>query len=158
MLKNIFLIGVAMVLFVAAKPQNERFSKFKAIEAYEVRPGVLAMPKYSENGSLCEIDLERLKFSSGKIALDSSKLSRDEIKESVDDLVPVSERGRSLPDLSGTSLEGQSAVTFEEFENISIKIYSALSIKPEDFPPKPGMNIDATDRVATIQWKQRKCQ
>jgi hypothetical protein len=116
------------------------------------------MPKYSENGSLCEIDLERLKFSSGKIALDSSKLSRDEIKESVDDLVPVSERGRSLPDLSGTSLEGQSAVTFEEFENISIKIYSALSIKPEDFPPKPGMNIDATDRVATIQWKQRKCQ
>jgi len=154
--KNILTVGMAIALLVAAKPQNERFSRYRAVEAYEVRPGVLAMPRYSENGNLCEIDLERLKFSSGKIALDS-KLSRDEIKETVDDLAPASERGRSMPDLNGTSWEGQSAVTFEEFENISIRIYSALSIKPDDFPPRPGMNVDATDRVATIQWKKNKC-
>ncbi len=157
MIKNFLSIGIAIALFVAAKPQSERFSKYKAIEAYEIRPGVMAMPRYSENGNLCKIDLERLKFSSGNMAL-GSMLSQDEIKEIADDLVPASERGRSLPDQSHTSWEGQSTVTYEEFENISIEIYSALSLKPEDFPPKPGMSFDVKDTVATIKWKQRKCQ
>jgi hypothetical protein len=155
--KSFSSIGVAILLFIAAKPQSERFLKYNAIEAYEVRPGVLVFPKYSENGNLCEIDLQRHKFSSEEIALDSL-LSQDEIEEVADDLLPASERGRRLSDLSHTSWEGQTAVTYEEFENISIEIYSSLIIKSEDLPLKPGANIDVSDRVATIQWKQRKCQ
>ena len=113
--KSFLTVGIAIAMLIASKPQNERFSKYKAIEVYEVRPGVLAIPKYSENGSLCEIDLERFKFLSGKIAL-GSLLTQDEIMESVDDLVPASERGPSIPDQNGTSWGGQSAVTFDEYE------------------------------------------
>ena len=157
MIKNFLLIGMAVALFIAGTSQSERFSKYKVLEVYEVRPDVLAMPRYSENGNLCEIDLQRHKFSSEEIALDSL-LSQDEIEEVADDLLPASERGRRLSDLSHTSWEGQTAVTYEEFENISIEIYSSLIIKSEDLPLKPGANIDVSDRVATIQWKQRKCQ
>jgi hypothetical protein len=155
--KSFLTVSIAIAMLIASKPQNERFSKYKAIEVYEVRPGVLALPRYSENGSLCEIDLERFKFLSGKIAL-GSLLTQDEIMESVNDLVPASERGPSIPDQNGTSWGGQSAVTFDEYEKISVKVYSSLSIKAEDLPPKPGMHFDVTDRVATIQWKQRKCR
>jgi hypothetical protein len=29
-------------------------AKYKAVEAYEVRPGILVFPTYSEDGEVCE--------------------------------------------------------------------------------------------------------
>jgi len=150
--------GIAIAMLVATKPPDERFSKYKAVEAYEVRPGVLALPKYSEDGSLCEIDLERSKFSSRYVAL-GSLLSEDEIMGSVKDLVTATERGPSIPNQSGnTTWGGQTAITSYEYEKISVTVYSSLSIRAEDLPIKPGHHFEVTDTVATIQWKQRRCK
>ena len=52
------LIGLACAiafLFFLVKPQNDKFLKYKAIETYEIRPGILMMPRYSAGGHLCEI-------------------------------------------------------------------------------------------------------
>lgn len=157
MLKKLLLIGIVIVLFIAAKPQSERFSKYKAIEAYEVKPGVLAIPKYSANGYLCEIDLQRLHFLSGRIDLDSG-LTDKEIDTIADELVPRNERGQRQSSLDSTVLNGEVAIDHEEFEKISIITHTLIAFGSSDSPGKPGEKIDATKVVAIIRWKEHPCQ
>jgi hypothetical protein len=43
-----YLACAATLLLVGAKPQTEMFSKYKPIEAYEIRPGGLVIPRYAQ--------------------------------------------------------------------------------------------------------------
>jgi hypothetical protein len=54
------LVVVAMFLLPTVNPAHEKFAKYKAVEAYEIRPGILMMPRYSADGQVCEIGLEKL--------------------------------------------------------------------------------------------------
>ena len=77
------LIGfvfAAVLLLATANHAHEQFAKYNAVEAYEIRPGVLMMPSYSSDGQVCEMGLEKLHYSPEIIRLDSS-LSRKEIDE-----------------------------------------------------------------------------
>jgi len=124
------------------------FSKYKAVEAYEIRPGILIMPRYSEDGQVCEIGLERAHYSLAKITLDAS-LSRSEIDQIADELVHANERGpRTFGNLGDLVMEdGGALVTVADYERVSIQIYGSDS-------PKSGEGNVA----ATIRWKTRKCQ
>jgi len=149
------LIGsvAAVLLLAAANPAREKFAKYKSIEAYEIRPGILMMPRYSADGQVCEIGLEKLHYSPEKIRLDSS-LSRKEIDEIFDELVPSAERGpkpTGLLEQWTTNLSGASMVSDEEYQNVSIQIYSAVVSEKKDA-------VTADQVTATLQWKNRKCQ
>ncbi|HEY1209738.1 MAG TPA: hypothetical protein VGE85_10245 [Terracidiphilus sp.] len=157
MLKKLLLIGIAIVLFIAAKPHSERFSKYKALEAYEVRPGILMMPHYATDGNLCEIDLERFHFLPGIVDLDFG-LTDKEIDTIADELVPRSERGQRQSSLDSTVLNGEVAIDHEEFEKISIITHTLIDFGSSDSPGKPGEKIDATKVVAIIRWKEHPCQ
>jgi hypothetical protein len=149
------LIGsvAAVLLLAAANPAREKFAKYKAVEAYEIRPGILMMPRYSADGQVCEIGLEKLHYSPEKIRLDSS-LSRKEIDEIVDELVPSAQRGpkpTGLLEQGMTTQSGASMVSDEEYQNVSIQIYSSTS-------PAAKGGTTADEVTATLKWKNRKCK
>jgi hypothetical protein len=153
MSKLIGLTFTAVLLLSSANPVHEKFAKYKAIEAYEIRPGVLMMPRYSSDGQVCEIGLEKLHYSPEVINIDLS-LSREEIYQIVDELVPADERGPRSKDLLGTLtlVTGVSTTTTIDFENVSIEIDGATS-------PDAGKHKVTVDGVAAaIKWKNRKCQ
>jgi hypothetical protein len=142
---------MSMLLLCFASPQSSRFSGYKAVEAYEVRPGILMMPRYSDNGEVCEIGLEGRHYSPEKIRLFSS-LPRKEIDQILEELVPTNERGPKTTLRAGTDLIGQGLVTFSDYENISIQIYSAV------LPTSKKHEMVSDDIAATIRWKNRKCR
>jgi len=149
------MIGLAFaaLLLIAATPVRERFEKYKAVEAYEVQPGVLAMPRYSGDGQVCEIALERLHYSPDKIRLDSG-LTRKEIDQVFEELVPSAERGQRAKDLEGTLITqgGHSLSTNVDFENVTLQIVS------EQLPVSHKGEIVERDILATIRWKHRRCE
>jgi hypothetical protein len=150
---KLFGSGLAVVLLlIQGNAMHENFVKYKKVEAYEVRPGILMMPRYSADGQVCEIGLQKLHYSPEMIRLDSS-LSRKEINEIFDELVPTDERGSKSKDFTGSLItqSGQSMTTNIDFQNVSIEIYGATSSAGEG-----GTVVDEV--TATLRWKNRKCQ
>ncbi|MFZ0772970.1 MAG: hypothetical protein WCA49_23200 [Candidatus Sulfotelmatobacter sp.] len=153
MSKLVCLTFAAVLLLLFASRQSDQFLKYKVVEAYEVRTGILMMPRYSASGEICEIGLERRHYSPEKIYLDST-LSREEINQIADDVAPTNERGprsKIMGERDLISESGHSLTTTSDYENISIQIYSdvlATSRKGEV----------VADIAATIKWKNRKCQ
>jgi hypothetical protein len=146
------LCAVGAVLFLlTASPQNSTFLEYKAVEAYEVHPGILMFPRYAEDGRVCEVGLERLHYSPEKIVLYST-LYRQDIDSIVDELAPASERGaRSGRPPDGLfSMTGLGMTAIEQYEHVTVQIHSAL----------PGLseksNIDTI--AAVITWRDRLCK
>ena len=153
MLKLIGLACTAILLLFVAKPQSDKFSKYKTVEAYEIRPGILMVPTYSTDGQVCEIGIERRHYMPDKVTL-SSGLSREEINQICDELAPVNERGSrptNLLERGGVMQEGNTLLTSEEYENVSISIYS------EALSASSGSELHIKNVAATITWKHRKC-
>lgn len=149
MSKLIGLASAVMFLFLFVKPQNDRFLKYKVVEAYEIRPGVLMMPRYSDDGQVCEIAVERRHYSNGTAFLDST-LPREVITQIVDELVSAKEKGPMVTNNEMARLSlyaGNSVSSSVDYQNISIDIYGKAS------PASEAGNI-----VAVILWKNRPCQ
>ena len=149
------LIGMglaAVLLLVQGGTTHQNFAKYKSIEAYEIRPGILMMPRYAADGQICEIGLEKLHYSPETIQLDSS-LSRKEIDQIFDELVPTDERGPQSKDFAGTLIteSGQSLTTNIDFQNVLIQIYGKTS------SVRKG-EVVVDEVIATLKWKNRGCQ
>jgi hypothetical protein len=147
------LVVAAMLLLPTGNFDREKFAKYKAVEAYEIRPGILMMPRYSTDGQVCEIGLQRLHYSPEKIWLDSS-LARKEIEQIFDELVPGSERGPRPPGVleqGMTTFSGRAIVSDEEYQNVSIHIYGQVS-------PDGKATATMDEVTATLKWKDRNCR
>ncbi|HEY6252363.1 MAG TPA: hypothetical protein VI685_20605 [Candidatus Angelobacter sp.] len=148
MLKLSFLVCAVALLFPSEGPQNGKFSKYKPVEAYEIRPGILMMPKYAENGEVCAITLETTNAFADRINL-TPTLPRNTVIELVDELAPVDERGPRTMDFGRDYISqhsGESVTTFAEWENVAVNIYGKASTR-----------CGAGDIVAEIRWKKRTC-
>lgn len=86
------MLMVMLVLVPWAHAASRRFAKYKRIEAYEIWPDILMLPSCSADGRVCEIGLEMLHYSPQSVML-SSSMSRKEIDQIFDELVPAEERG-----------------------------------------------------------------
>src|SRR5436190_1281718 len=146
--------GLSLAVFItlnAPMTTQQPFSRYHKIEAYEVRPGILMIPRYTAGNEVCEIGLERLHYSPTLIRVDSG-LSRTEINQTLDELVPADERGKPAKELDTLIAQGgQSLTTNIEFENISIQIYGAT------FPSEKGKTT-VNEVIARVKWKQRICR
>jgi hypothetical protein len=124
-------------------------AKYPVVNAYEVRPGILMTAKYTKEGQVCEMALEKRHKTSERIDLGST-ISRELIRQLVDELVPMNERGKPtkqyLRNNSESTITGNVEVTESEFENVFIEIVGSVS------PEASG------DVVATIHWKKRTCE
>jgi hypothetical protein len=132
--------------------QSPRFSSFKSVEAFEVRPGILMMPRYADDGQACEIGLQKRLYFPEKVSVDGD-LSRDEIQQAFEELVPVTERGSELPGFQAHPMSevGNTITTTIEYENVSLEIVGKV------LPSKRHEVIEET-LVGIIHWKNRKCQ
>ncbi len=133
-------------LLLPVNSQNERFSKYKRVEAYEVRPGILMMPRYSPDGQVCMVVLQKDHYVN-EVALLDSTLPREVVTQIFDELVPPSERGpRSTNDeMARLSVyAGNSVTSLLDYKNVSLEISRQAS--------------SLGDTVAVIQWKGRPCQ
>lgn len=143
------LTGLAFAIVFLLLPvnsENERFSKYKRVEAYEVRPGILMMPRYSVNGEVCMVVLQKDHYVNEVVLLDST-LSREEITQILDELVPPSERGPLSTNNEMARLAmyaGNSVTSLLDYKNVSFEISRLAS--------------SSGDIVAVIQWKGRSCQ
>src|SRR5882724_3652261 len=79
-----------MLIMSNATTTQQRFTKYQKIEAYEVRPGILMMPRYTSDGEVCEIGLQRL-FYSTNLTKGDPGLDRLEVEQILDELVPEDE-------------------------------------------------------------------
>jgi hypothetical protein len=142
---------ITLFLMASTSLAQERFSEFRKIEAYEVRPGVLMMPYYTATNEICQIGLERLQYSPTLIRLNLD-LSREEVLRILDELVPADERGKLVNSEKLIRHIGQSMkeTTTKEYENLVIIMHSV------PFPVEGGSTMK--DIVATITWKNRKCR
>jgi hypothetical protein len=150
------LINVAlatMIVLSSATPARDRFANYKAIEAYEVRPGIMMMPRYSADGQVCEIGIEKLHYTPEVIRLDSD-LPRKEIDEIFDELVPIEERGPRSKDFQRDVImeAGQSIETTRVFQNVTFQISA------QELSRSRHRGIIMTEIVATVHWNNRKCQ
>ena len=143
------VICVGVLLCIPAISQSDRFSHYKHVEAYEVRPDILMMPRYSKDGQVCEIALQKRLYSSDGFFSDPT-LQRAEINKLVDELVPLTDRGEKIKGKDMINQSGRGLFMNTEYENVSIMIYSDASQHQGE--------IIARDVVATITWKHRTCQ
>lgn len=146
---------VVLSLLFLGKPHSDRFSKYKQVEAYEVRPGILMLPTYSDDGQVCEIGLQILHYSPEMIRLDSGTTPKD-VDEVLDELVPASERGPKSKVLAGdlVTQNGPGSVRTTDFENVTVQIVA----RDEGWPTAKKRKTVEIDVVATVvHWKNRTC-
>jgi len=155
MLKTIGLAFISTLLLLSSwETQHPMFSKYKAIEAYEVRPRILMMPTFSPDGQLCEVGLEKRHYTPKEVFL-SPDLSHGELPQIIEELAPVKERGprpTNQLEREGVTIEGNTMDTSSEYEKVSIHIYSEAEYDSE------GRRIGAHPVVATITWKRPECK
>src|SRR5258708_4191474 len=94
-----------MLIVLNATTTQQRFTKYQKIEAYEVRPGILMMPRYASDGEVCEIGLQRLLYSPDLVRT-YPVLDRMEVDQILDELVPPDERGKPSKDTVGNLMIG----------------------------------------------------
>lgn len=139
------ICAIAFLLF-PPNPQSERFSKYKRVEAYEMRPGILMMPRFSMDGQVCMVVLQKDHYVNGIMELDST-LPRELITEIFDELVPASERGPLTTNTEMARLSlyaGNSVTSVVDYKNVSFDVARQAS--------------SPSDIMAVIQWKGRSCQ
>jgi len=155
MTKAVFILGFLSTMFFVGHAEREKLSRLKRVEAYEVRPGIVALPRYAADGQICEIALEKLHHSAGTVRLDPT-LTSTEVDQIADQLVPNDERGakpKGLAEQEIDSLAGNSMETSQEYQNISIHMYRAIV----GTPSKGRVFVDDI-AAASIKWKHRTCR
>jgi hypothetical protein len=150
--KVLSLICGGGILVSFLSPNGQRFSGLRTVEAYEARPGILVMPRYSADGQVCEVGLQKRLYFPEKVSVDSD-LSREEIEQAFEELVPVSERGPKLPGFQAHPMSevGNTITTTTEYQDVSLEIVGKV------LPSKRHEVIEETV-VGVIHWKNRKCQ
>ena len=110
------------------------------------------LPKLTVDDEFCEIGLERLHYSPDRTRL-YSDLSRKEIDQILDELVPLDQRGQALagPPRPLITVDGHVSTTVIDFENVTVEISGPLV-------SSTGKSYKAGDVVATVRWKKRVCR
>src|SRR5580765_8652768 len=127
LLVGFFLVAVS----VFGQSANDLTAKYPVVTAYEVRPGILMTAKYAQDGQVCEMGLETRHQTPKKIDLGSS-IPRELVKQLIDELVPVAQRGKPTNQFTEkwgytTNISGSLAISEADFENVSIEIDGNIS-------------------------------
>ncbi len=148
-LLGLTVVGLYLLLVVGSNAQN--LQQYKALEAYQVRPGILMIVKRTTNGLVCEVGLSKLSYLT-EIPDRSPGFSWEALNQIADELVPSAERGPRLKGYERDELMIRGHVTFEfaRYGNIVIEMSSS-------FTDDPGQ-IQAEDGNGTIEWNNRKCK
>ena len=131
-------------------------AKYRVFPVYEVRPDVWMTPKFTADGQVCEIVLEKrhTHTEANRTTISSDPFfSEAFVRDLVEDLVPKSERGKQAtgwPAWFNTTISGNSSETVYTYENILVSVYGVVSY--------PGRDLGYSgDVVVIVSWRKREC-
>ena len=127
------LLASICLLASVAVPSSDRFHNYHAIEAYEIRPGIIMTPFYAANGDLCEISIEKRHYSDNRVDMDAA-MPEEQIISMFDELVPKEERGGLDLNLPPGSEIGESDLgmltTLIPYKNVTLQMHG-IKDKPD---------------------------
>src|SRR5437588_534275 len=130
-MKWMLTISSLVVAILGVPATHQSLANYPRLESYEIRPGVLAMPKYAEDGELCHVSIERLHVQQSGVELGVPTMSRETVLKMIDELAPPSERGKAITQLAGFDyidvINGTADVAAANYENVSVQIYGSTS-------------------------------
>lgn len=144
-----WILGISsLVVVILGLPTTHQFlAGYPRMESYEIRPGVLAMPKYADDGELCQVSIEKLHIQKSGVELGVPTMSRETVLKMIDELAPPSERGKAITQLAGFDyidvINGTADVAAANYQNVSVRIYGSTSA--------PG------DVAVVLDWKRKAC-
>lgn len=144
-----WLLGVLLITIgtFAARTTHQFPASYPRVESYEIRPGVLAMPKYADDGELCQVSIEKLHVQQSSVELGAPTMSREIVLKIVDELAPPSERGRAISQIGGFDyidvINGTVDIAAANYENVSVQIYGSTSVHG--------------DVAVVLHWKRKNC-
>jgi hypothetical protein len=146
--KALLVLSIVLAFALASQPQSvaDLNAKYPVVTSYEVRPGILMTPRYTADGQVCQMSIERQRGTRSGVSLDSF-MSDELVKEIVDELAPRSERGKTIPaggsdDSAAVVVTGRMMQRMYGYENISFNVL--------DGPNR--------ERVVVISWVHRNCK
>jgi hypothetical protein len=133
-----------------------------SFRAYEIRPGVMMIAETTTNGQISEIRINSFAGRGEAIHL-GNPLSAYLVKEIIDELVPVEQRGTQGEYFGLTLLLGSSWTAGYEYENVSITLMGSIIRCPDSsadttLPASRARrnNPFQSAEVILIKWKNVK--
>jgi hypothetical protein len=149
--KALLSLSLGLVLALALRSQSvaDLNAKYPVVTSYEVRPGILMIPRYTDDGQVCEMSFARQHTTRSGLYLDS-RISNKLANDIANELAPPATRGDELhgpPHPSGMDVTtGRVHMTVYNYENLEI-MFAGLT---GEYP-----GVDAV----VISWKNdRKCK
>jgi hypothetical protein len=143
------LIASICLLALVVGLSSDRFRKYHAIEAYEIGPGFMLTPTYAASHDLCEIGIEKRRYSGNGVDMDAA-MTKEQILSLFDELIPKEERGgpsRGLPaDTEISEVDLGMVSTRVPYENVTLTMYGK-----KDRPDRQKYI------AATISWNKPSC-
>jgi len=139
MTAKLALFGVCCAAFgqMDTSTLRAKYGEPIARETYQVRPNIEAVVNYGTGHQVCKIDLPP-----GSYVNPPHGASKQQVDEVIDELVPLSARGKEIN--QGVMSAARIAVSFTDFENVNI-------VEPQD-PDHPGRRTSVT-----ITFKRPDC-
>jgi hypothetical protein len=127
----------------------------KPFNAYEIRPGVMLQIQRGNQGQITEMKVEPFSGSGSPAHLDQT-INAYLVKEIIDELVPIEERGSQDQSFGLTFITGRAWMTSYEYELVSITLFGSTGTKTEQSPTKKRKdNPFESAEVIKIKWKSR---
>jgi hypothetical protein len=141
---SLVILGLSFGAFSGSQTHAQLDLRYRVIRSYEIRPGIVMTPKYTIDGQVCEMELEPRHQTATGITFGQA-LSEHLVRELVQELVPISERGKELESEFNTTVQGSFTSTKYPYEKITVEVYGTIRPSPNG------------DFVAIIKWYERSC-
>ena len=127
------LVTSICLLTLGTATSSDRIRKYPAVEAYEIRPGVVLTPIYTAHHDLCEIGIEKRHYFNNKVDMNAA-MTEEEILSMFDELVPMEERGGPAeglpPDTEISESDLGMLSTRVPYEDVTVTMYG-LKDRPD---------------------------
>lgn len=140
------LIASICLLALVFGPPGERFRKYHAVEAYEIRSGIMITPVYTASHDVCEISIEKRHYSNNNVDMDAV-MPKEQILSLFDELVSREERGQP-----GWKLPGDTEITENDSGIVTTRVpYESVTLAMY------GRKDSQKYVAAIIFWNNRQC-
>jgi hypothetical protein len=85
-------LGLVLALALRSQSVADLNAKYLVVTSYEVRPGILMFPRYTDDGQVCEMSVARQDTTRSGLYLDS-RISNKLANDIANELVPPAARG-----------------------------------------------------------------
>ena len=151
-LKQFLVAAILIALspyYSVGQSRSSLASRYRRVDAYELRPGVLATAEFDKEGKVCGITVEKRHTSVSGIELGST-LPRPLVEELISELAPTALRGQpinpKLQKLGNSSIFGGMEERLDDYEHVSITVVGDVA-----------NDTDPGAKVLLVRWKRKAC-